>query len=879
VTARPPGWVERALEWWLPPAAGEFIIGDLAEQFEVDLERGRVTATIRYLIEALAATWHVRGPKPSQRQRSRTGDSRMARIFYDLAKAAKTLRRSPGYAFATVAIASVGLAATTAIFSVANPILLRPVPYPAPDQLAIVWEKDVDGSSRRMGYATFVDLSRDATTLQSAAVEGGWLPTISGGDGDPERLHGQRVSWQFFNVLGVAPALGRSFLEADDDPDAPRVVVLTYGLWQRRFGGDPSIVGRTVTIGETPMEVIGVLPATYDDVFDPGTQIYRILAYDVSASYACRTCRHLRMVARIKHDVSRDAATAEMNGLSARLVADHPTEYPAAGLNLVDVEEEVTREVRPALLSVLAAAVLLLVIACANVTSLRLARLTRRREEFAVRRALGAGRAEFARQLLSEGLLVALPAGAISLALAWAAMHALVAQLPTSVPRVSAVHLDGAAFAVAAFLTLGLGVLVGLGPLATVGGRQPFHAMRSAARLTRTGRHGGQAGMIVAEVALALMLLVGTGLLARTLLILLSVNPGFDPDNLLTMEFQSSGARYPDDAAVWNHHDRVHEAVAAVPGVVSAAVTTQLPLGGNFDGFGVHALDKPLPNPELAPGAQRYAVSAGYLAAMGIPLLEGRAFTSSEAADSVPKVAVVSASLAHRIWGDESAIGKQIQVGGSGWRTVIGVAGDVRHTGLETSDLHGYYVPERQWPWSQSAVLVVRTVADPASMVASVRQAVRSVDPAQLIVDVRTGQELIATSTGRQRVTLTVFAIFGIVATFLSAAGVYGVLAGAVAARRREIGIRAALGATPRAIVNLVLRQGLALAGSGLVLGLIGALALTRYMRAMLYGIEPTDPLTVSATVGLLALVALGACLVPAWRALSVDPVTTLREQ
>jgi putative ABC transport system permease protein len=875
MTARPPRLVEWLLSRWLPRDEREFLLGDLAEQFATDRERGRRSAAIRYTKEALSAAWQVRRPLPLL-----PSLPSLPMLISDLVRAAKTLRRAPGFTLATVLILAAGLGATTAIFSVVNPILLRPLPYTKPGHLVVVWEKDADGSNSRTGYATFLDLSTESRTLESSAVMGSWLPTISGGTGDPERLAGERVSWRFFDMLGVKPVVGRSFVAAEDAPGQPRVVLLTYGLWQRRFGGDSSIVGNTVTLDGNAVEVVGVLPADFDDVFDPGTQIYRALAYGVTQPWACRTCRHLRMVGRIKAGLTRDAASAELNALSERLVAEHPTDYPAAGINLVPVQQEVTRQVRPALMSVLVAALFLLLIAAANVTSLGLARAARRTEEFAVRRALGSGRVHLVRQLLSEGLLLALGGGVAGVMIAWGTVRALVAALPMDMPRLAAVRLDSAAVLVAGLTTLALGVLVGLAPLGVAGGRQPFDAMRGAARLIGPRKHAGRAGIVVAEVALALMLLVGTGLLARSLLTLLSVNPGFDPDHLLTLEIQSTGSRYDDDAAVWNYHDRVREAVAAVPGVVTADVTTEIPLGGNFDGNGVHAQDKPLENPELAPSGQRYAVSPGYLRAMRIPVLEGRDFTTADAADSAPKVAIVSASLARRIWGSERAIDKRIQVSNRDWRTVVGVAGDVRHTGLETTDLSGFYIPERQWPWADAqVVLVVRTATDPASIAPSVLRAVRSIDPTQPITNVRTGPEVIATSTARRRLALTLFAAFGLAATLLSAAGVYGVLAGAVAERRREIGIRNALGATPRRILSLVLRQGFVLAGIGLALGLGGALALSRYLSAMLFGIGPTDPLTLAATVMLLAAVALVACLVPAWRATRVDPVTALRSE
>ena len=803
---------------------------------------------------------------------------RMVRFASDLARAARTLRRAPAFTVASAAIAAAGIGAVTAIFSLVDPILLRPLPYAAPGKLVMVWERDADGADSRIGYATFKDLQDESRTLASAAAMGSWQPTIAGGDGAPERLTGQRVTWRFFALLGVEPALGRSFVAAEDAPGQPRGIILTDGLWRRRFGGDPAIVGRAVTLDGDAMEVLGVLPAGFDDVFEPGAEIFRVLGYGVAQPWACRTCRHLRMVARIAGTATRRSASAELNGLSQRIVAAHPSEYPAAGVDLVPVQAEVTREARPALVAMLSAALFLLLVSAANVISLGLARAARRGPEFAVRRALGSGRAHLARQLVAEGVLLAVAGGVGGLALAAAALRLLVAHLPADLPRLAAVRLDPEALALAAIVTLGLGLSAGLAPLATAAGRRPLAATRSAAGVAGARSQRGRAAIVVAEVAVTLMLLVGCGLLARSLLTLLAVDPGFDPGHLLTLEIQSTGGRYADDTAVWDYHDRVRAAAAAVPGVVAAEVASQLPLGGNFDGFGVQAQDRPLPNPELAPGAQRYAVSAGYLSALRIPLLAGRAFVAADGEASAPPVAIVSNSLAHRLWGGESAVGKRIEVGDAGWRTVVGVCGDVRHTGLESSDLSGFYLPERQWRQADSeAVLVVRTATDPAALASSVVHAVRAVDPAQPIQRVRTGGELIATTTARRRLALTLFVAFALVATLLSAAGVYGALAGAVAERRRDIGIRAALGATPLEIVNLVLRQGLALAGIGLALGLGGALALARYLRALLFGIEPTDPPTLAAGVLLLAGVALAACLLPAWRAMRVDPVTALR--
>ena len=887
---RPPRILERLIAWALPRAEDEFILGDLAEEYVEDRQRGsRARSILRYLWTGFAIAWHLRETRGSRAIQPRRGDGIVAAFIRDLHAAGKTLRHARGFTVTVVLITAVGIGATTAIFSVANPILFSPLPYAAPEHLVMVWERASDGSNNRTGYATFADLSREGRTLQSSAAIAGWQPTIATGDGDAERLRGQSVSWQFFEMLGLGPAIGRGFVQADDQPGEPRVAVLTHGLYQQRFGSDSSLVGKTILLDGRPYGVIGILPAGFDDVFQPGTQIYRTLSYAASQPWACRTCRHLRMVARIHPDVAVDAAATELNMLSTQLVAEYPTEYPAAGINLVPVHEEVTRQARPALMAVLIAAGFLLLIACANITNLQIARSVRRGNEFAVRVALGAGIPQLVRQLLAEGSLLALSGGVAGVLLAAGAITMLKPYLPEDLPRLGAVGLDISALIFSVGVTFAVGLLVGLAPLATArrAQTQAFRAGRSATRRSDVGR----GAIVVGEVALALMLLTGTGLLGRSLLTLLAVDPGFEAERLLTLEIQSTGPNYGEDAAVWSYHDRVRDAVTAIPGVVAAAVSTQLPLGGNFDGNGIMAEDKPLDNPELAPGGQRYAVSPEYLSTMQIPILEGRNFTAddgpgnkseqaSDAGGGKAGVTILSASLARRIWGEESALGKRIRVGGPSrpWLTVVGIAGDVRHTGLDQTELHGFYVPERQWYWADNqVVLVVRTATRPLSLAPQIVQAVRDIDPSQPVMHLRPGDQLIATSTAQRRLALMLFAAFGIVAALLSAAGVYGVLAGAVAERRREIGIRTALGATPRAIVQWVLRQGMAMAVGGLVLGLVGSILLTRYLRAMLFGIEPTDPATLGGTALVVALVALGACLIPAWRALRVDPVTVLK--
>jgi predicted permease len=527
---------------------------------------------------------------------------------------------------------------------------------------------------------------------------------------------------------------------------------------------------------------------------------------------------------------------------------------------------------------VLGAALLVLLIAAANVANLQIARAMRREEEFAIRAALGAGRGRLAAQLLAEGMLLAVLGGIAGLVVAGFTLRTLVAQLPTRMPRLSAIHLDGMALAVGAGITLLLGVAIGLMP-ALRSRRGLADALRGGKRLTG-GRHIARAGLVVAEMALALMLLVGAGLLARSLVRLLSVDPGFDANGLLTLQSQATGPKYADSLAVYANHDRIREALMALPGVERVGITSQLPLGGNVDAYGINAEDKPLSNPELAPYGDRYTVSPDFMTAMGISVREGRGFTNADNNDKAPLVAIVSAGLAARIWPGENALGKRIRIGGSQapWRTVIGVAGNVHHRALDAAESQQFYVPERQWRFADNIVaVVVRTRGDPARLARSARLAVQSVDPTQPISALATMDEVIASSTAQRRLALILFGAFAGLALVLAIAGIYGVLAGAVTERTREIGVRNALGATPAAILRMVLLQGARLAGLGLALGLAGALSLGRLLQSLLYGVDAADPVTLAGVVLLLSVVALAACLVPALRAVGIDPMTALR--
>lgn len=853
----------RLLDRFLSSADADAVIGDLHE---------RGVTGLRLWRETTVALWHLR-------DRTARSDELMSSFLSDLRLAFRLLARAPTFTAAAVLTLGIAIGAATAIFSVANPVILQPLPYHKPDRVVVVWERDQDGGRSTVGFATIRDYMDRATTFESAAALGFWLPTLLDRT-ESERLQGLRVSATYFNTLGVRPALGRDFRADEDVPGVPPVVILSHTLWQRRFGGDSAMIGKAISIGSTPMTVVGVMPDGFDDVALPGAQIWRVLGYGVTDSYACRTCRHLRMIARLEEGVTVERARTELSTIHRAIVAEHPKDYASVGAEVVPLQEEVTRDYRSAILALGAAVVLMLIIAIANVANLQLARLVRREEEFAIRTALGASSPRISRQLLTEALVIAVLGGLAGVAVAAAAIPALVRQLPPALPRLGAIHLDFAALAVVGGIVMLLAVVVGLVPRRGRRVGNIADGLRAGRRMTGTRHSAVRAGLVVTELAFALMLLVGAGLLARSVVRLLNVDKGFDASNLLTLEINSVGSRYADDEAVARYHDRVREAVRNLPGVVGVGVVNQLPLGGNMDRYGVVAYDKPSANPELVPSGDRYVISADYLRTMRTRVIEGRAFTEAEERDTTNLVALVSQALAARLWPGESAIGKRIRMGGPDrpFRTVIGVTANVRHSGLDATETMQFYVPERQWFFSDNQeVLVVRTKGDPVAIAGAVRRAIQQIDPVQPILNVASMEQVIAASTAQRRLALTLFGCFAIAAVLLAVAGIYGVLAGNVAERTREIGLRAALGATPRNILSLIVGHGARLAVAGLALGLFGSFALTRTLRALLFGIGPNDPMTIAVATLLLLITTLAACLVPAARALRVDPSLAFR--
>jgi putative ABC transport system permease protein len=849
---------------------------DLHDEVEHYLEQATAAQAARGLDPGAArraARLELDGPTWVREQvRGYGWENLVETLVADLRYAARRLRGAPGFTAVTVLTLALGIGGTTAIFSVVNPILFESLPYPGAGKLAAIWESDHVPQT----FVTYREIAERSRSFEAVAVLRAWQPTLVGG-AEPERLEGQRVSAGYFRVLGVAAALGRAFEPGDDRLNGPAVVILSDALWRRRFAADSAVVGRQITLDERAHTVLGVLPAGFDNVLAPAAGLWAPLQYDLSEGRAFG--HHLRMIGRLAPGIRHDQAAREVDALGRAVAARYPDGFGKGATSVaVPLQEDLTRGVKPALLAIIGGVVLVLLIACVNVTNLLLARGVQRREEFALRAALGAGRSRLIRQLLTESVLLAVLGGAAGLAVAALGVRVLVALSPESLPRLGAVEVDPAVFAFSLALAALIGVAFGLAPALQAAGSAPQAGLPQGNRHTPGGHRRLRSGLVVAEVALALMLLVSSGLLLRSLGRLFAVPAGFDPVDVLTLQVQTSGQRFADRDATQRFFSAALQAVRAVPGVTRAAFTSQLPLSGDLDEYGAHFEGGPA-EPATSHSVFRYAVSEQYLETMGIPLRAGRALDERDRAGA-PLVALISESLARSRFPSASALGQRVRVGPGPPYTIVGVVGDVKQMSLALDQADAVYIPAAQWPVGDASMsLVVRGPGDVASLTPEIRRAIWSVDRDQPILRVATLERLLAASAAERRFALILFEAFALAALVLAAAGIYGVLSGSVAERTREIGVRAALGASRRSILALVLRSGLGLTGLGLLIGLAGAVLATRGIEAMLFGVTRLDPVTYFGVLVLLAGVALLACWIPARRAMGVDPATTLRSE
>jgi putative ABC transport system permease protein len=756
----------------------------------------------------------------------------------------------------------------------------------------MVWETGKNGATSPVTFGTFYGVSQQNRSFDALGVFKGWQPaaTPTSAADRPERLDGQRVSADYFRTLGVSPLRGRDFQASDDRFRGPNVVILSDKLWRGRFGADAAIVGKQIRLDDALYTVVGVMPSEFENVVSSSAEIWAPLQYDPSLPWDGREWgHHLHMIGRLKAGINSQQASNELSIILHSLARTYAKGYDSSGgapngMAVRSLQGDLTESVRPALLAVLGAVLLVLLIACVNVANLQLARGVQRRSEFALRAALGAPRSRLVRQLLTESLLLAAVGCALGMAVAEAGVRALVVLSPPGLPRLNAIALDGWVFVFALTLTTLIGVAVGLVSAFQASEMDLHTGMRQNSGRAIDGHHRTRRILVVTEVSLAVVLLVSAGLLLRSMQRLFAVDPGFDAAHLITMQVQESGHRYESDAARLQLFKEALENVRHIPGVVSAGLTSQLPLSGDQDIYGIEFEKDHNP---LGVPAFRYAVSPGYLESMRIPLRRGRMLNEHDQAGA-PVAVLITDSLAREEFAGQDPIGQRVRMGPDAgqsskpWATIVGVVGNVKQESLALNQEEAFYITTAQWAWGdevQSVVVRTRAETAPASIAPAVQEAIWSVDKTRPITRVATMDELVAATALERRFVLVLFEAFGLVALVLAAIGIYGILGGSVTERTREIGVRAALGATRADILSLVLRQGMTMTVIGMAIGICGALVAGRALDAMLFGVTWLDLFTYAGAIVLLLAVSGVACLIPARRAASIDPMEALRNE
>jgi putative ABC transport system permease protein len=798
--------------------------------------------------------------------------------------AARSLRRTPTLTLAVVVTLALCIGATTAIFSVIYAVLFRPLPFADPKGILLVREtwKGLEGS---MSAGNWWDITRTDKVFQHLVPMNSASVNLAGTE-PPENVAGARVGADFFALLGVQPALGRAFLPEEDRPGADGVVVLSDGLWRRRFGADPSVVGRDVRIDGLPHRVIGVMPRSMDyTLYDE--ELWLPIAF-TPERLAEHDEHYLTVLGRLKPGVTLEEARSALAGTGRWLAEEFPKENHDRGLTAAPLMEELVRDYRPRLFVLFGAAAFVLLIACANIANLLLARATSRSRETAIRAAIGAGRGHILRQALAESLLLALGGGVLGVAGAYWGVAALIALGPAEVPRLALARVDGPALGFALLVTLLAGLVSGLAPALRMAGQFPHEALKEGGRQSGGRRDRLRSALVVGEIALALVLLTGAGLMIRSAVALNNVDPGFDPRGVTVAHVSLPVTGYDTPEQVSRAFTRIAERLERAPGTAAAGLVSAAPFEGGNDN-GLVPEGRPLDISSAIQSDLRL-VTPGYFRAMGIRLRRGRTFTADDRAGGT-RVMVINETLARQAWPGEDPIGKRIvccEMGENGdpmWKTVVGVVGDVRAHGLGEELRPEFYLPMQQapiaaWQWiNRTMTLALRTPGNPATVGGAIRDAVWGVDRSLPVYDVGTMDELRVESIAATRFSTMLLGAFGGLALLLAAVGVYGVISYGVSQRTQEIGIRVALGADDRNVLGLVVGHAAALTGVGLVLGLTGALGLSSVIAGLLFQVSPTDPPTLAAGVVLLSFVALLAALIPARRAAQVDPAVALRAE
>jgi putative ABC transport system permease protein len=801
-------------------------------------------------------------------------------VWQDLRYAVRSLVADPTFSVAAVLMLAIGLGGTSAIFSVCQTVLLKPLPYSHPDRIVMVWEQPEGRTPQGFAPANFVDVRTRSTSFEHlAAINPSPEFTVTGSAG-PERLAGAAVSVDFLRVFGTEMALGRDFLPAEDQPGRNLVAILTDQLWQRRFGSDPAIVGQSITLSGNSYEIVGVLPRDFQLVSHASDfggrndfDIWIPLALNMHRLQ--RGTHPLRVLGRLRAGRSQSAAQAELDSIARELQLAHPSTNANRDMHLVSLSEQTVANVRVPLLTLLGAVLVVWLIGCVNVANLMLVRASGRRHEMAVRIALGANRARLARQLVTEAGILTCTATIVGAALGWAAMTVLIPELPFDLPRSKEIGLTVEVFALIAVASFLTALVFGCAPM--LQRAEASESLKDRRSTMARGQRHARNVTVVAQMALACVLLVGAGLMGRSLWQLLSVPAGFRAEHVLSAQISLIPLRYPDVTRIAAFQRDLLERVARLPGVERAGMAGYLPLGGSDNSWTPSIEHKPpLPRGEHI---QYRPITVGYIEVMGIPLRSGRLFTDSDRSSS-PLVAIINEAAARRYWPNENPIGQRVQIDGASapWRTVVGIIGDVRHAGLDEGAAPELYLPFGQIPYPNSTMtLVIRTAGDPVPYTAAVRRALGELDPAIPLSRVATMNEVVTGSLGEPRFRALLVGAFACMGLALAAIGIYGVVSYLVSQRTREFGIRAAVGATKGDLLRLVLGHSSMLIAVGLAIGMLGSFALARVVRTVLFGVTPYDAVTFGGAAALAGAVGLIASYVPARRATQIDPWRAIR--
>jgi len=818
-------------------------------------------------------------------------------VLQDLRYSLRALIKSPAFTVVAVVTLALGIGANSAVFSVVDAVLLRDLPYEDPDRLALIWTNF--GADLPQNWVSGPEF-REIQELNRSFEEVGVVVPLTNsvtGVGEPEQVSTAAVSGNFFDVLRVDAALGRSFTEDDDRATAELTAMLGHGYWQRRFGGDPGVVGRTLNLDGAVFTILGVLPADFeimhpDAQFPPDVDIWfafmpaaRAIFGVESYDQLTRGSHFMRAFGRMNPGISLEQAQADLDGVAVQMQEISPDYYDFEGwgLTALSLHDDLVEDVRPALLVLLGAVAFVLLIACVNVANLMLARAAAREREIAVRSALGAGRGRLVRQLLTESVTLALVGGLAGFATAFVLVRSLSAVLPADLPRAGAIDVNPGILGFTMLIAVVTGILFGLAPALGAGRQDLVDSLKEGGRGASMGRRGRRlrSGLVIAEMALALVLLVGAGLMLRSFARLLESNPGYNPEGVLTLAVPLP-ASMPDERVV-DLYDRLLERTEGLPGVNAVGAISQLPLSGTYSS-GTTRVDvsEVLPEDQWFVEADRRSVSPDYFRAMGVQVVQGRAFTTADRADA-PLVAIVDERFVQRFWPDQDPIGRRVSInfGDSGpmWREVVGVIAHPKHYNLSSEGREQVYFPYAQRPAQQMFLAIRTSTSDPAALTAAVRREVWALDPNQPVDDVATMTDRVAASLSGDRFNLLLLGGFAGLALLMAAVGIYGVISYTVTQRSHEFGIRMALGADRGRVLGLVLKQGLRQAVIGVVLGALAALALTRLMANLLFEVKPADPLTYLAVAVVLVAVAVAACGIPALRAARYQPVEVLREE